>query len=85
MINPSAPMGASSARNKHAWPSAAVVRKQLTPWKNGLVHNANIGKYGGAIGNKDMAATPTADLSPADRTSAAQLKGAIVEVWCTPG
>ena len=65
MINPSAPTGASSARNKHAWPSAAVVRRQLTGWKNGLVHNANIGKYGGAIGNKDMAATPTPGAMPA--------------------
>ena len=45
------------------------------------MHKANLGKFGAAIGNDDMAATPTADLSTADRTYAAQLEGAIVESW----
>ena len=57
------------------------MRKQLIGWRNGLVQKANVGKFGGAVGNVEMASTPTADLSSADRTSAAQLKGAIVETW----
>ena len=81
MIGSSAPTGATSTSSKHAWPHGVMVRKQLIGWRNGLVQKANVGKFGGAVGNVEMASTPTADLSSADRTSAAQLKGAIVETW----